>query len=256
MSDDRLTPGQVQLVLRRAAELERRPAGHEDLTASEVAELAREVGLAPATVQQALAELRAGALAQPTAPSPLERVLGRQSIVVERVVPGSAPEVERRVDRLLHAELLRKKRDLGARALWESSSDLLATLRRALFGRQLVLPRLRELESTVVDAGAERALVRFAVDVGALQRRVAGGAALGTAAGIAAALVLSAMGTPHALEWLAAAGLSGTGALASLRLYRSQVAATATALEHLCDRLERDRSPPSPLELIFARPPR
>jgi hypothetical protein len=256
MADERLSRADVQLVLRRAAELERRPEASEELTPSELAELAGEVGLSPAAVEQALGELRAGALDEAAPPSTLERVLGRQAIEVERTISGSVADVERRVDRLLHAELLRKKRDLGPRALWEPAPDLFSKLRRAFFGGNVVLPRVRELSSTVVDAGPGRALVRFSVDIGALQRKVVSGAALGTAAGIAAALVLSAMGTPHALEWLAAAGLSGTGALASLRLYRGEVANMATALEHLCDRLERDRSAPSPLELIFSRPPR
>jgi hypothetical protein len=260
MADERLSRADVQLVLRRAAELERRPEGSEELTPAELAELAHEVGLSPAAVEQALSELRAGALAEPAPPSTLERVLGRQAITVERVVPGSVAEVERRVDRLLQAELLRKKRDLGPRALWEPAPDLVSKLRRALFGGNVALPRVRELASTVLDAGQGRSLVRFTVDVGALQRKVVGGAVLGTLAGVGAALTLSALGTPHALEWLAAAGLSGTGALASLRLYRGEVGNVATALEHLCDRLERDRpGSPSALDLIAswaARPPR
>src|SRR5262249_8829166 len=128
--------------------------------------------------------------------------------------------------------------------------DFVSKLRRAFFGTHLTLPRVHELASTVIDAGANCALVRLTVDVAPLQRKVISGTAVGTGAGIVAALVLSALGTPHALEWLAAAGLSGTGALASLRLYRSEARTVVTALEHLCDRLERERTTPTPFELI------
>src|SRR5690242_3953476 len=98
MSGERWTSGEAQLVLRRAAELERRaPAGgDEGVSASEIEELAREVGLAPAAVEQALAELRAGTLAPARPPRGLERVLGPQTIVIERTVPGSVDEVARR----------------------------------------------------------------------------------------------------------------------------------------------------------------
>lgn len=254
MSDERLTPGQVQLVLRRAAELERRDDNEGALAPHEVSELAAEVGLSPAAVAQALAEVRAGALEPVRAPGPLERVLGPNLVVVERTVPGGAAELQRRVDRYLRAQLLRKKRDFGARALWEHAPGWLPKLRRALdWSGTLALGDARELEVTVVDAGVARATVRFAVDIGALQRKVLTGASLGTAAGLAAALALSAMGTPHLIEWLAAAGASATGSLASLRVYRREVTSTVTALEHLCDTLEHDRPPPSPLDLLFAR---
>jgi len=55
------------------------------------------------------------------------------------------------------------------------------------------------------------------------------------------------------VEWLAAAGASGAGAVVSLRAHKSKVAAVTVALEHLCDALEHDRPPPSALDLIFAR---
>lgn len=254
MGDERLTPTEVQLVLRRAAELERRAPVDEALSPSEVATLAAEVGLSPAAVQQALAEVRAGALSEPRTPGALERVLGPNTIVVERVVRGGAGEVQRRVERALRAQLLRKQRDFGARSIWEHAPGWLPALRRALdWSGTLSLDEARSLEVTVVDAGENRSTVRFTVDVGALQRRVVVGASLGTAVGIAAALALWAMQTPLPLEWLAAAGATATGSIASVRNYRRQLASTATALERLCDALEHEPAPLSPLDLLFAR---
>jgi hypothetical protein len=69
--------------------------------------------------------------------------------------------------------------------------------------------------------------------------------------------MLWAMHTPSPLEWLAAAGATATGSIASVRSYRRQLGSTATALERLCDELERGApTPPSPLDLLFAHLPR
>src|SRR5215475_5588715 len=153
MGEERLTSAEVQLVLRRAAELERRPRGDEALSSAEVQELAAEVGLSPSAVQQALAEVRAGALQAPRPPGALERVLGKSSIVVERTIRGSAPELLGRIDRVLRAQMLRKKRDFGARSLWEPSPGFVARLRRAFdWSGQLTLGLVHELDASVVDA--------------------------------------------------------------------------------------------------------
>jgi hypothetical protein len=257
MDDERLTPGEVQLVLRRAAELERRAPADEAMSPTEVAALAAEVGLSPAAVQQALGEVRAGAVAEPRTPGPLERVLGASSIVVERTVRGRPDEVRRRVERALRAQLLRKQRDFGARSIWEHAPGWLPSLRRALdWSGTLSLGEARTLEVSLVNAGdasERRSRVRFVVDAGALQRKVVVGASLGTAAGVAAALILWAMHTPLPLEWLAAAGATAAGSIASVRSYRRQLSSTATALEHLCDAIEHERAPSSPLDLLFAR---
>jgi hypothetical protein len=252
--DERLSPRQVSLVLKRAAELERRDVGDESLAPAELEELAREVGLSPESVQRALAEVRAGAVAEPREPGALERVLGPNMIVVERTVRGRAGEVQRRVERALRGQLLRKRRDFGERTVWEHAPGWLPALRRALdWSGELALGEARELDVTVVDAGEDRATVRFVVDVGALQRKVAAGTALGTAAGIAAAVTLWAMHTPVVLEWLAAAGATATGSITSVRAYRRQLASTETALEHLLDDVERPPTPHSPLDALFAR---
>jgi hypothetical protein len=257
MDDERLTPSEVQLVLRRAAELERRNPADEAMSATEVAALAAEVGLSPAAVQQALGEVRAGAVAEPRPPRPLERVLGASTIVVERTVRGRPDEVGRRVERALRAQLLRKQRDFGARSIWEHAPGWLPSLRRALdWSGTLSLGEARTLEVSIVDAGdgsERRSIVRCVVDAGALQRKVVVGASLGTAGGVAAALILWAMHTPLPLEWLAAAGATAAGSIASVRSYRRQLSSTATALEHLCDAVEHERAPSSPLDLLFAR---
>jgi hypothetical protein len=258
MSDQRLTASEVQLVLRRAAEIEHHQTTAEDdadrLAPAEVEELARDVGLSPLAVHQALAEVRAGALQPTPPPSPLARVLGPQSIVVERMVHGRVIDVQRRVDHFLRAHLLRRERDFGERSSWVPADGFVPRLRRALdLSGELTLGELRRLDVSVVATAEDRATVRFVVDVAPLQRQVLSGAAIGTALGLAVAAGLSAFGAPIALDCLVAAGASTTGAVSSIRLYRRQVTSTATALEHLLDTIEHERSTPSALDFLFAR---
>ena len=258
MSDQRLTASEVQLVLRRAAEIEHHQAAADEeadrLAPSEVEELAREVGLSPLAVHQALAEVRAGALQPTPPPTPLSRVLGPQSLVVERTVHGRVVDVQRRVDRFLRAHLLRRERDFGERSSWTPANGFLPRQRRALdLTGELTLGELRHLDVSVVAIADDRTTVRFVVDIAPLQRQVLSGAAIGTAVGLAAAAGLSALGAPIALDCLVAAGASGTGAVTSLRLYRRQVTSTASALEHLLDTIEHERATPSALDFLFAR---
>ena len=157
----------------------------------------------------------------------------------------------------MRGQLLRKQRDFGARSIWEHAPGWLPSLRRALdWSGTLSLGEARTLEVSVVDAGdgdERRSTVRFVVDAGALQRKVVVGASLGTAGGVAAALILWAMNTPLPLEWLAAAGATAAGSIASVRSYRRQLSSTATALEHLCDELEHERRRRRRSNLLFAR---
>jgi hypothetical protein len=251
----RLSHAEVQLVLRRAAELEaRRDDDAEGLSPAELEALAADVGLTGDAVKRALAELHAGALTQPEAPGALERVLGPKRLIAERVVPGGVAEVRARVERLLHGQLMRKQRDFGDRALWQHAPGWFAQLRRSLdWSGQLGLNEVQSLEVALVDAGEGNTTVRLAADVAALQRKVAAGTALGTAVGVAAALLLAAAHVPHVLEWVAAAGSAGTGTLAFMRAYRREVHAALTALERLLDEIAANRPPPSALDVLFAR---
>jgi hypothetical protein len=256
MADERrLTQAEVQLVLRRAAELESR---HDDdehgLSAAEVESLAGDVGLSAAAVRRALGELDAGALTAPNPPNAIERVLGPHELVVERALPASAADLRRRVERILKGQLMKKSRDFGERTVWMHADGFLPQLKRALdWSGQIGLSEVRALAVTLVDAGDGKTLVRLSADVAALQRKVVAGTALGTGVGVAAALLLAAMHVPHALEWIAAAGSAGTGTLAFMRAYKREVQSAVTAMERLLDEIAADKPPPSALDVLFAR---
>src|SRR5215813_11283065 len=89
-----LRADQVQRVLRRAAELERRdqpmrePATTGQMTRADVTQIAEEVGLAPEAISRALAELDAGMLAEAAPASFVDRVIGPAEVVCTRAVAG------------------------------------------------------------------------------------------------------------------------------------------------------------------------
>ena len=250
----RLSHAEVQLVLRRAAELEAtRDDDDHGLSPAELESLAADVGLSPDALRTAMAELRAGALGPPRAPGTVERVLGPRQLIAERPIPGTRSEVEMRVERILKSQLMRKQRDFGDRSVWEHASGWLPQLRRSLdWSGQYGLAEVHAIEVALIDAG-EKTTVRLTADVAALQRKVVAGTALGTAAGVAAALLLAAAHVPHVFEWFAAAGGAGTGTLAFMRAYKREVQSALTALERLLDEIATSRPPPSALDILFDR---
>jgi hypothetical protein len=156
--DRRLRPDEVALVLRRAAELDSAlPARRDDPLApvddvdeTAVLEAAEEAGFSPTSVSTALAELRAGSLAE----VPTDGLL-----VDQRVVPGAATVVGRVIERILDRERFFVRRRDGDRLVWvrgpRSWSDTLR-LRRG--------PNLAALDEVTVSVaavpGETRTLVR------------------------------------------------------------------------------------------------
>jgi hypothetical protein len=234
-----LSSDEVQLVLRRAAELEHAPPDTGGLSPDELERVGTEVGLSPAAVQRALGELRAGLLTSPG---------GRP--IVERVVPGAPADVRRLAERYLQRQLFRVKRDFRERVVWERATGLGADLRRAFdWSGELALASAREIELTLIEAEPGRTRVRFVIDQSGLPRRLAGGASLGAIAGVLAAAMLYATGAPHMVEWLTAVGATGGGAWTGWRAYRSALDTTQNALERFLDEIEHPR--PAPRSHIY-----
>src|SRR5688572_1682272 len=101
-----LSPEQVKLVLRRAAELEKRPDAQTSSTTvaeRDVAEIAAEVGIAPDAVRHALAELRAGVMPSEAAiaPSFLDKLVGPGEVVATRTVRGPAAAVRIEIEQFM-----------------------------------------------------------------------------------------------------------------------------------------------------------
>jgi hypothetical protein len=194
----RLTSDEVALVLRRAAELDTadEPAGGEGYDPAAIEDAAREVGLSPTAVRQAVAELRVGALVPTTAPGPGRRVarrpLGASSRLVthQRLVASPPDAVHAAVDRFMRTQMFELRRRGGDRAVYRQRSDMVSHLRRRLdFAGAIKLDGLRSVDVVATPADDDRTLVRLEADlVSSRANALAGGAAVGSAVTITTGL--------------------------------------------------------------------
>jgi hypothetical protein len=152
---DRLNSDEVALVLRRAADLEAHTAGRaadDGFDAAAVEEAAREVGLSPIAVRQALAELHTGALATDRRRRP-----GRShpSIVqVARLVPCPPEAVHGTADRYFQKQTLELRRRQDQTTLYRQRRDMAASLRRGLdFNGAIRLEGVNTLTMTTAPVG-------------------------------------------------------------------------------------------------------
>lgn len=245
-----LSAQQLALVLRRAAELERKRKGDDAptpgsaLSEQELREIVAEVGLPAEDVERALAELRVGALAEGAAsPSFLDRFVGPDVLVVERVVRGDVAETLRFVDEFMASQAHEVKRDLGDRKIWGPAPGLIAGARRLLdFAGKISIPRDVVVEAQVVPAPGEagKVLVRLTLRTGEIRSRRVGRivGALVTGAAIGVAGVLAASGAAELITIGAGAGVAGAGYAKVRSGYRRTVEGATLGLQRFLDRLE------------------
>ncbi|CAN5563316.1 hypothetical protein BH11MYX1_BH11MYX1_54140 [soil metagenome] len=245
---EQLTRKQVELVLRRAAELEQRDETALDtLTPQDLEGVADELGMSQVALHQALAESRAGALVADEERTVLDRLFGRRIIEARRFVPGEAASLRIAVDQFLQAQGFVLKRNLGHAQLWEAGRDLRTRMRRALRAGAYRLPRDIEIEVRItgVPGGPHPVLVALRVDATRARTTRVGAAA---ASWIAAALVIGggALVLPMPTELLAigGGGLAGVGgSWLSRSNYRDECERLTVAVERFLDFLEHEPLP-------------
>lgn len=248
---ERLDDEQIELVLRRASELDgQAPAGQPGLDLEILEEAAVEAGLSRESVRRAVAELRAGALAV-DADRPARRIaLGPPTLTVSRCVPGPFAAVDDILRRFLAKEQFHLRRDFGSSSLWARRQDVGARVKVQVdrsVHRRLLLRDAEQVELAVVEEPGERGrvMVKLTVDVGSLRRAHRVAVSKGATAGVAVAGVgvlllggpVEALVVPGAL-----AGGAALGHRRGVRQYRDQVADVETALEGFLDGVERRRS--------------
>ncbi len=247
-----LTQDEIALVLRRAAELDREQEVPAALDVATLEAAAVEAGLSRASVCQALAELRVGALEHERRRRLPDGLLGPARLEVRRLVPGPVELVERELRAFLRSQLFEQRRHLGERTIWDRRQGLLAGLRRRLdLNGRLVLNGVRQLEVAVAPEpgnDGRPVMVSLVADVGEQRTASAwylgGGAAAGAGVGAGAALV-------PGLDLLVLASLpvAAGAALGGHRLgryhYRREVGEIELALAGVLDRLEH-RPVPAP----------
>jgi hypothetical protein len=186
-----LTRDEVARVLHRASEIEAAADGRingEGYDAEAVEQAAAEVGLSPAAVRQAFAELRIGALPGdgrvPTKRADGSRVATSRFVTQQRLVERRPEAVHAAVDRFLRSQMLELRRRGGDRSLYRPRRDLVASLRRGLdFAGVIKLDGIRTV-SLLVTPADERTLVRLEAELASSRANVVAGAA-GTGAGVA-----------------------------------------------------------------------
>lgn len=246
----------IERIIQRAAELQ---TGERDissgLTPEEILALGKDVGIPERYLQQAMLEERSRAVPPPPAGF-LDGVVGPGTVRAERVVRGTAEEIEQRLIRYFDQhELLTIQRQQPGRISWEPLSGFGGALRRSsavLQGnRPFMLAKARLVSVTVVALEPGFCHVALAAELhGTRGGYLAGGATLG-AMGIAAGGIVTvlspflwAAAVPIAIGGLAAAGIA--------RLYRPVAARTQLGLERTLDHLERGE--PKPTHALPGRP--
>ena len=237
---DRVTPEEAAEVFRRAAELEAtgpRSAGGPLLDDRDLEEVGHEVGLAPASVRAALAELRAGALV----PGPVVRW---GVVSSSRLVPGGPRDVLAAVDDEARRNQLGVVRRAGSVTSWSRSPGVSAAVARSLRGRRRhPLLALDELRATVVEASSAGVVrVRLEGSLVAPWRLVSGRGRAAAAIGIGGGAVLAFASTGPFVwpDWqydLTGSLPALAGAGAGLRSYRRGAAVVEAALDGFLDRL-------------------
>ena len=249
----------LERVLARAAELQASEGEGDEpgLTDAQLVDIAREVGLAPSNIRQAIAEERSR-VETPEAKGAVDHLFGAATARASRTFRGKAADYLSATDGFMQLEEgLRVKRSLPDRVLWERASGLAANLKRKLDfgGRGYHLARAHEVSATIVAIDAERALVRLEASLTNVRKeRITGGAAL-VAIGAAAAGVALVLGLAPVI---AAAPLVVAAAIGWLvaRGHRQTVVRAQLALEQVLDRLERRETPRPSLLDAFGPEPR
>ena len=211
----KLTSAQVELVLKRAAELEANKRAHHDdaMDASDVERLGQEVGLSPHAISQALTELDRGHL-EPRKVDALQRVLGDPFVSVQRWVPQPPAHVEKALTSFMNEQLMVVDRNHGERVEWIQAAGLFAGLARSVrFADRYSFGPASRIETVVVPED-EGSSVSFRIEMGAARKQGTSAVALrGLALSGAGALVSQGFGDAVvALVCLAASGM-GLGLL-------------------------------------------
>ncbi|MES1166208.1 MAG: hypothetical protein ABUR63_10645 [Verrucomicrobiota bacterium] len=186
MSEEKLSPHEVDYVLRRAAEIDSNfgdnsgelthSAGEGSgvaiepkMTADEVVRLGVEAGLRQEAVVAALAEVRLRGLIEPET-GPLVKALGPSHIVVTRVVPGGPEPARRAVERFLREQLMTVRRHHGDRVEWERAQGIWPGLLRSLdFSKRYGFSLVNHVETRIVPEGSGTAIT-FHIDVSEMRR--------------------------------------------------------------------------------------
>ncbi len=260
-ADPVLPRSALERVLARATQLQGDGGEEADgVSESRMLEIAREVGIEPTALRQALAEERARLPMQEQEHGPVLDALGPATSSVQRVVPGTPGDVVAKLEAWMpRMESLALKRRVGERVSWEPRHDPLGNFFRSfgLGGRRLDLVRLDQVVASVTAIDGARSVVRFDTESFGARR-----AQRNTLFALVAALALVGCMVAIPLLFLASVGSVVGGGLATIgalvsgfgylgwrairRVYRQLLDRSHLRLEQLLDELENGGMQPPP----------
>lgn len=254
--DSSLDRAALERVLARAMELHVRgdePAdADEQVSEARVIEIAREVGISPEAVRQAIAEERARAPLS-SAQRESDAMLGDPTVAAARVLPGSAAELLGRAEALLaRDESLGVIRRFPDRLVLEPRRGVVDQLARAMDfgGKGYYLTRASEVVVSVGSVDAQRTHVAFAADLRAARTQrlwwpvILG--AIGVLGGAPVALLTLypwlGLLPPLVMGWI--------GWISARNSWKALRRQAVVSLERLLDRLEYPDRPSPAQQLI------
>lgn len=245
----------LERVLARASELQTTTAdGDESVSEERLLEIAREVGLDPSHIRQAIAEERTRLPLTEAEAGPVLDGLGPAAVTAQRTVPGLPDDILRRLDSWMpRMESLSTRRRVGDRQSWEPRHDPIGNFLRSfgVGGRRFDLVRVDEVVASVTAVDATRSVVRLDADTTKMRRSqrnqlFALYGLLSLLFTTVSSLVLLLIDTSIGAALLGVLAVTvGTGAFLTWRgvrrAYRNALDRMHLRLEQLLDDLEHDR---------------
>lgn len=244
-------------VLARAAQLQSESGTEpqEQLTEAQLLDLAKEVGLDPVNLRQALAEERTR-VAVPEERGVLASLYGGASASAQRIVGGTPVQVLSALDDWMQRQegLVVQRYHSTERIVWEARRDLVGTVRRAVSGRGHALVRATSVSATAFAVDDARVVVRLDARLGGYRSLMAQQNVAAAAAGLTAGAVLAVLSFPALVVAAPAVALTAGGYATGRAAQRRSVERAQIALEQVLDRLERGEAgrPPTLLSMLSA----
>jgi hypothetical protein len=254
----RIDRAAVDRVLARALELQASgspDAQAEQLTETQLLELAKEVGLDPTNLRQALAEERTR-VALPEERGLLASLFGGASASAQRTVSGTPAQVLKALDDWMQRqECLAVQRYHGSeRIVWESRRGLAEALRRRISARGQALARASDVSATAIAMENGRVLVRLDARLHGYRAMMANQGAAFTGAGLVAGGIVAVLSPFLLAAAVPVAVLAPVGFATGRASHRRTMDRAQLALEQVLDRLERGEAgrPPTLLSMLAA----
>jgi len=247
----------LERVLARAAELQGAsalPESSDLISESQLLDIGNEVGLSPATLNQALAEERTR-INVPDERGLVAQIAGAGFATATRTVPGTPRDVLATIDAWMQREeCLQVQRRFADRITWEPQRGLFGKLRRTVnvSGRGYYLMDASQVSATALPVDSSRVVVRLDADIHASRaRRVGMGGFLAAMGAAASGIIGLGLGVGRIPKIIAAGSAvlpfagSTFAAYKLARTHRGVLGSVQLALEQILDRLEHgefDRS--------------